>query len=299
MYVIQNRFFNISKMKLELNGLFYRECFAVSVDVTSSDVQPEPAPFPTIDSEPDLPDYYGLVYAAYERDKFYLRAASRKRRAEKSSPSNDEFATLSLAIPRGTMEQSAKTAKLTPYGCAAGLADPPFLLDAEFRLDATAVPLPDICKLLNALVSAKAADGFDLERLEVIGDSFLKLASYIHMFLRFPQHQEGRLTQLCDNQVCFFGLLNFWLTMGPVFHDGYFFHFIRLIHWFGSSVHWLIKLSIYWLIHWLIDWLIDWSFDWLIDWVSEWMIDRLIDWLNWNELKFLVCKNALFSVQSF
>ncbi|OWA52488.1 Endoribonuclease Dicer [Hypsibius exemplaris] len=153
----------------------------------------------------ELPDNFepGLVYASYEREKFYWIEGSNKRKQLTESAGESKRLISGRRKPDAS---EGKVPKVTECGCAPHLSDPPFLLDAEFNVDATTAPLPDVCQLLNALVTAKASDGFNLERLEVIGESFLKLTSYIHMFFRFPQHQEGRLTQLCDQQVSNYNL---------------------------------------------------------------------------------------------
>ncbi|GAV02265.1 hypothetical protein RvY_12855 [Ramazzottius varieornatus] len=143
-----------------------------------------------------IADYGGLVYATYERQRFYMMEKWKKQQRL----ANPET-TLTM-IPNG----KAKRIKLSHYGPAAHLAEAPVVVDAEFHLDVKKVALPDPNQILNALTTAKASDGFNLERLEVIGDSFLKLSSYIHMFFRFPKRQEGYLTQLCDQQVSNYNL---------------------------------------------------------------------------------------------
>ncbi|KAG0726692.1 Endoribonuclease Dicer [Chionoecetes opilio] len=48
--------------------------------------------------------------------------------------------------------------------------------------------------IVNALTLKGANDNFDLERLEVLGDAFLKYAVTEYLFLRFPADHEGKLT---------------------------------------------------------------------------------------------------------
>ena len=50
--------------------------------------------------------------------------------------------------------------------------------------------------ILNALTLRGANDNFDIERLEVLGDSFLKYAVAEYLFLKFPLDHEGILSQL-------------------------------------------------------------------------------------------------------
>ncbi|KAL3190963.1 hypothetical protein MRX96_019205 [Rhipicephalus microplus] len=53
-----------------------------------------------------------------------------------------------------------------------------------------------------AVTSAKAADAFDLERLEVLGDSFFKFAVTIDLFCGSTSAQEGLLTQARSRIIC-------------------------------------------------------------------------------------------------
>lgn len=55
---------------------------------------------------------------------------------------------------------------------------------------------PKLRDLYCAMTCAKADDIVNLERLETLGDSFLKLISSVYITLRFPSFNEGRATQL-------------------------------------------------------------------------------------------------------
>uniref|UniRef100_T1J619 Dicer-2 n=1 Tax=Strigamia maritima TaxID=126957 RepID=T1J619_STRMM len=57
---------------------------------------------------------------------------------------------------------------------------------------AEADPAPHV--ILNALTTRAANDCFDLERLEFLGDSFLKYVTTLYLFSEFPNADEGRLT---------------------------------------------------------------------------------------------------------
>ncbi|CAD5218774.1 unnamed protein product [Bursaphelenchus okinawaensis] len=48
--------------------------------------------------------------------------------------------------------------------------------------------------MLQAVTTGSASDGINLERLETIGDSFLKMAVTIFLFNTYPKHHEGRLS---------------------------------------------------------------------------------------------------------
>ncbi|KAK8759820.1 hypothetical protein V5799_028913, partial [Amblyomma americanum] len=68
------------------------------------------------------------------------------------------------------------------------------------RLNGNPGPSPGL--LLEAVTSAKAGDGFDLERLEVLGDSFLKFTVTIDLFCAATSAQEGLLTQTRARVIC-------------------------------------------------------------------------------------------------
>lgn len=61
------------------------------------------------------------------------------------------------------------------------------------KLEGNPGPSPGL--LLEALTWAKATDGFDLERLEVLGDSFLKFVVTIDLFCSQTTAHEGLLTE--------------------------------------------------------------------------------------------------------
>ncbi len=60
--------------------------------------------------------------------------------------------------------------------------------------------------LLQALTLSNAIDGFDLERLETVGDSFLKQAITVFLYCTFPKVHEGKLSYLRSKQVSNYNL---------------------------------------------------------------------------------------------
>ncbi len=68
--------------------------------------------------------------------------------------------------------------------------------------------------LLKALTLLNANDGFNLERLETIGDSFLKFATTAYLFYKCPKLDEGRLTDLRSVQNCNKNLFHIGLNKG-------------------------------------------------------------------------------------
>lgn len=60
-------------------------------------------------------------------------------------------------------------------------------------------PSPSI--LLQALTMSNANDGINLERLETVGDSFLKYAVTAHLYCTYPSVHEGKLSHLRSRQI--------------------------------------------------------------------------------------------------
>lgn len=55
---------------------------------------------------------------------------------------------------------------------------------------------PQLWEMYQVLMTAKANDIVNLERLETLGDSFLKISVSLFLFLKYPQYNEGRLTNI-------------------------------------------------------------------------------------------------------
>ncbi|XP_071962974.1 endoribonuclease Dicer-like isoform X2 [Antedon mediterranea] len=60
--------------------------------------------------------------------------------------------------------------------------------------------------ILQALTMSNANDGFNLERLEMLGDSFLKQAVTIYLYCMYPKRHEGKLSFMRSKQVSNFNL---------------------------------------------------------------------------------------------
>ncbi|KAK3931803.1 Endoribonuclease Dcr-1 [Frankliniella fusca] len=74
-----------------------------------------------------------------------------------------------------------------------------FSFDAQPELDGHPGPSPAI--ILQALTMSNANDGINLERLETIGDSFLKYAITTYLYCTFDCIHEGKLSHLRSKQV--------------------------------------------------------------------------------------------------
>jgi len=72
-----------------------------------------------------------------------------------------------------------------------------FSLDA----DTSSSGGPSPCDVIQALTMSNANDFFNLERLETIGDSFLKFAISIYLYCMYPGIHEGKLSYLRSIQV--------------------------------------------------------------------------------------------------
>lgn len=66
--------------------------------------------------------------------------------------------------------------------------------------------VPDCGLLLKALTPLSANDCVNLERLELLGDSFLKLATSVNLFCSRSSHHEGRLTMARQRRISNFNL---------------------------------------------------------------------------------------------
>lgn len=60
---------------------------------------------------------------------------------------------------------------------------------------------PNSALVLKALTTTHSGDAFDLERLEMLGDAFLKLAVSLHLFWTYQEKDEGKLTRRKNNQI--------------------------------------------------------------------------------------------------
>ena len=60
---------------------------------------------------------------------------------------------------------------------------------------------PDSAFVLQALTTTHSKDAFNLERLEMLGDTFLKLAVSLHLYCTYREKDEGKLTQRKIRQI--------------------------------------------------------------------------------------------------
>jgi hypothetical protein len=74
-----------------------------------------------------------------------------------------------------------------------------FSFDAQPDLQGHPGPSPSV--ILQALTMSNANDGINLERLETIGDSFLKYAITTYLYCMYDNIHEGKLSHLRSKQV--------------------------------------------------------------------------------------------------
>nr|AQX45494.1 Dicer-1 [Artemia franciscana] len=74
-----------------------------------------------------------------------------------------------------------------------------FKFDDQPDLDRHPGPSPGI--ILQALTMSNANDGINLERLETVGDSFLKFAITVYLFCKYKNTHEGKLSYLRSKRV--------------------------------------------------------------------------------------------------
>lgn len=76
--------------------------------------------------------------------------------------------------------------------------------DQDVDLESFIGPSP--CIILQTLTMSNANDFFNLERLETIGDSFLKFAITVYLYCSYPGIHEGKLSYLRSKQVSNYNL---------------------------------------------------------------------------------------------
>jgi endoribonuclease Dicer len=85
---------------------------------------------------------------------------------------------------------------------------PPLLnfLTSIFRAravqEAMEAPTLDLDRTIEAFTLPSANSSFNNQRLETLGDAFLKLATSVHVFMKHPHKHEGQLSVLRQNSVC-------------------------------------------------------------------------------------------------
>ena len=109
----------------------------------------------------------------------------------------------SILPPIGA-EEGSREAPMGVEGDALDLEDDDALfydIRSVFRYSPPSADYPDSFLVLQAITTTHSEDAFNLERLEMLGDSFLKLAVSIHLFCTYIDKDEGKLTRRKKNQI--------------------------------------------------------------------------------------------------
>ena len=99
---------------------------------------------------------------------------------------------------------SSRSCKQCTHATISSRCTPPFTFDNDVDLDTYVGPTS--CTVLQSLTMSNANDFFNLERLETIGDSFLKFAITAYLYCTYPGIHEGKLSYLRSKQVSNYNL---------------------------------------------------------------------------------------------
>lgn len=127
---------------------------------------------------------------------------------QESKPCTDDV-NFSIGIwstgQKQSFEQEKSFPDITPSSQEhEGSGIPLLSLDQDTDRETFVGPSP--CLLLQALTMSNANDFFSLERLETIGDSFLKYAITVYLYCMYPGIHEGKLSYLRSKQVSNYNL---------------------------------------------------------------------------------------------
>uniref|UniRef100_A0A2A4JF34 RNase III domain-containing protein n=1 Tax=Heliothis virescens TaxID=7102 RepID=A0A2A4JF34_HELVI len=108
----------------------------------------------------------------------------------------DEFVSAPLiASPHSNYHMRSPP---SAYGHSAAISAPPAKYNDQIDLLKATVTGkgPELRDILAALTTIKSHDTFNLERVETLGDSFLKFAASLYVYHKFPKLNEGQLTNI-------------------------------------------------------------------------------------------------------
>ncbi|KAL0880107.1 hypothetical protein ABMA27_002595 [Loxostege sticticalis] len=106
----------------------------------------------------------------------------------------DEF----VSAPLDTKKSPEKVKSPPRAGMSAAILPPPIKYNDKIEL-LSKKPTgrgPELRDVLAALTTINSRDTHNLERVETLGDSFLKFAASLYLFHKFPQLNEGQLTNI-------------------------------------------------------------------------------------------------------
>ncbi|XP_055335150.1 LOW QUALITY PROTEIN: endoribonuclease Dicer-like [Paramacrobiotus metropolitanus] len=149
------------------------------------------------DSENSPAEEHGIFYDKFKQQMYYRNREWKKNQLAKRSPSTQPvFSFTSFAMP----DRSA-----VANGSLSDWVAPPQAFDHEFSSTAR-TSLPEVTSFVKAVTTAFAGDCFNMERMETIGDAFLKMTTCLYLFMEYPKYHEGRLTEIKGIQVSNYNL---------------------------------------------------------------------------------------------
>ncbi|KAK3092704.1 hypothetical protein FSP39_006212 [Pinctada imbricata] len=154
------------------------------------------------DSKMDITDYVTDSIQDMEKLSVSDTEKDNSRRTSdvgKRGNKEDVFSGMSrfMADGKSAMTDTGKNQKMNEEKIS--FPDPKLSLDED--KDLTKFVGPNPCTILQAFTMSNANDFFCLERLETIGDSFLKYAITVHLYCTYPGIHEGKLSYLRSKQV--------------------------------------------------------------------------------------------------
>uniref|UniRef100_A0A182RPL1 ribonuclease III n=1 Tax=Anopheles funestus TaxID=62324 RepID=A0A182RPL1_ANOFN len=159
-------------------------------------------------NEPYFPERYTVLRGGSQFDNFLDETH------EHSDPSQGKVIELTIRDPFPAIAAGQTACNYKPKhsmrsgatGNSGTDSSPCVLSDGErfsfdYQPDLNQHPGPSPAIILQALTMSNANDGINLERLETIGDSFLKYAITTYLYCRYDNVHEGKLSHLRSKQV--------------------------------------------------------------------------------------------------
>ncbi|KAI5634355.1 hypothetical protein NE865_12903 [Phthorimaea operculella] len=109
----------------------------------------------------------------------------------------DEFVSAPVSMGREPGDSSPAPYRSPPRKLAAILPPPvQKVVNIEILDKKLSARGPELRDILAAITTINSHDAFNLERTETLGDSFLKFAAGLYLHHKFPQMNEGQLTNI-------------------------------------------------------------------------------------------------------
>ncbi|KAH3846058.1 hypothetical protein DPMN_088351, partial [Dreissena polymorpha] len=143
----------------------------------------------SLDTEKDYDVFHNVGAFRTEEEKLQAVANSKEK-------NKDVFENVGVFMTEEEKQQAVANSNECP--------EPLISLDQDMDLSTFIGPSP--CEILQALTMSNANDFFSLERLETIGDSFLKYAITVYLYCSYPGIHEGKLSYLRSKQVSNYNL---------------------------------------------------------------------------------------------